>query len=110
MAKLVYKNIFDAITNDQNEAVDLQFRADMMIAMRQLFEDRGWNPTQIGKKLGIEQPRVSELLNGKMSISSDKLIGYLAKVGFRIHPVYNPATPRKAASIKCDIEECATVA
>lgn len=56
--------------------------------MRHYFEDRGWNQTQIAARLGISQPRVSELVNGNIhTLSSDKLIGYLAKIGFRIKPV-----------------------
>jgi predicted XRE-type DNA-binding protein len=107
MSRLAYKNIFDAVTSDQNEAADLEFRADMMIAMRQYFEDRGWNQVQIAARLGISQPRVSELVNGRIhTLSSDKLIGYLAKIGFRIKPVYKASTSRRESSISCNIEAC----
>ena len=111
MAKqqLAYKNVFDAITGDENEAADLKFRADMMIAMRRYFEDMGWNQAKIGQKLDIPQPRVSELLNGKIHLlSSDKLIGYLARLGFYFRPVFKASTARKQASISCSIEECAS--
>lgn len=106
--QLAYNNVFDAITDDGNEAADLKFRADMMIAMRRYFEDLGWDQARIGEKLGIPQPRVSELVNGKIkSLSSDKLIGYLAKLGFHFKPLFKASTPKKQASITCSIEDCA---
>lgn len=108
MAELAYNNIFDAITSDATEAADLEFRADLMIAMRRYFEDRGWNQAQVGRRLGIPQPRVSELVNGKINLlSSDKLIGYFAKLGFRFKPVYTGSTSKKSASMKVKVEQCA---
>lgn len=106
MTQLSYKNIFDAITGDQNEAADLAFRTDMMIAMRQFFEDKGWKPAQVRTRLGISQPRVSELMTGKINlVSSDKLIGYWAKLGFHFRPVFVAKTARKPASVKFKVEE-----
>jgi predicted XRE-type DNA-binding protein len=110
MSKLTYKNIFDAISDDPQDAADLEFRADLMIAMRRYFEDRGWKQTDIGNKLGIPQPRVSELVNGKINLlSSDRLIGYFAKLGFRFKPVYKVSTGQKASTLKVNVEDCANV-
>lgn len=110
MTQLSYNNIFDAITSNQNEAADLAFRTNMMIAMRQFFQDKHWNQAHVAAKLGIPQPRVSELMTGKINlVSSDKLIGYWAKLGFQFKPVYVPSTPRKAASMKFTVEERAAV-
>ena len=105
MSKLTYKNIFDAITGDQQEAADLEFRADLIIAMRRYFEDREWGQAEIGQALGIPQPRVSELVNGKVNLlSSDKLIGYFAKLGFRFKPVYQPQTKQRSSSMKVNVK------
>ena len=106
MAKPVeFNSIFDAITKDPNEAADLRFRADMMLALRGYFEDRGWNQRQIMAKLEIKQSRASELMNGKIHlVSTDKLLGYLAKLGFHLMPQFRRATKTKEASISCRIE------
>lgn len=107
MAKLEYNNIFDAITGDETEAAELKFRADMMIAMRGYFEDRGWNQAKIAAKLGIPQPRVSELVNGKIhTLSADKLLGYMAKIGFFFKPIYTASTAGKRGSIGCKVVDC----
>ncbi|RKE83274.1 XRE family transcriptional regulator [Rhizobium sp. AG855] len=87
MTKLSYDNIFDAITEDSSEAADLQFRADLMITLRRIFEDRGWKQADIASALGVSQPRVSELIRGKIDLfSADKLIGFLAKMNVRLKP------------------------
>ena len=105
MTKLSYKNIFDAITADPTEAADLQFRADLMLALRDLFESRDWTQADIGRALGVPQPRVSELMRGKIStISADKLIGYLARLGLRLRPTFQ-ARRGNGLPIKCAVEE-----
>ncbi|GAK73126.1 putative Xre family DNA-binding protein [Agrobacterium rubi TR3 = NBRC 13261] len=83
--KLEFTNIFESITEDSALAADLQFRSDALMTLIDIFEYKGWKQAEISEALGIPQPRVSELLRGKISLfSSDRLIGYLAKVGIRL--------------------------
>lgn len=93
MAKtqLQYDNIFDAITTDAGEAADLKFRSDLMIMLRDYFKAKQWTQADVMKKLGVPQPRVSELVTGKIQVvSADKLIRYLAKLGFFLEPTFEP--------------------
>jgi len=106
VAKLVYNNIFDAITQDASQAADLQFRADMLLMLRNMFEERTWGQTEIMKALDIPQPRVSELVNGKIDkFSSDKLIGFLDKMGYRMRPRFVTKTSSKTGHVRCDVQE-----
>ncbi|MCY0093123.1 helix-turn-helix domain-containing protein [Hoeflea ulvae] len=90
MTQLRYNNIFDAITDDKSEAADLSFRADLIVTLRNIFEANQWNQAAIAGALEIPQPRVSELLRGKVHLfSADKLIGYLAKLGVRLRPSFS---------------------
>lgn len=85
--KLEYSNIFESITEDSALAADLQFRSDLLMTLIDIIDDKGWKQADIAKALDIAQPRVSELLRGKISLfSSDRLIGYLAKLGYRLRP------------------------
>lgn len=85
--KLEYTNIFESITEDSTLAADLQFRSDLLMTLIDIFDDKGWKQAQIAEALDIAQPRVSELLRGKISLfSSDRMIGYLAKLGYRLRP------------------------
>jgi len=104
MTDLTYSNIFDAITGDAGEAADLEFRADLMLVMRKIFESKGWQQADIAEALGIPQPRVSELVRGKVDkVSSDKLIGYLSKLGYRFKPVYKQRGRSQRPPIDCPV-------
>ena len=103
MTNLTYDNIFDAITEDTGEAADLEFRADLMLIMRQIFESRSWKQSEIMSTLEITQPRASELARGKVDkFSADKLIGFLAKLGFRFKPTYKTAKDNKSP-VQCTV-------
>ena len=102
--KLKYSNIFEAITKNTEEAADLEFRADLMLVLREFFREQAASQVQIGQMLGIPQPRVSELMTGKVNkFSSDKLIGFLAKVGVRFRPATVPAAKGRPLRVKCDV-------
>jgi predicted XRE-type DNA-binding protein len=102
--KLKYSNIFEAITNDVEEAADMEFRADLMLVMRDIFREQEASQAQIGQMLGIPQPRVSELLTGKVDkFSSDKLIGFCAKIGIRFKPATVQAARGRPLRVKCDV-------
>ena len=98
-------NVFEALGCGVSEAADLRFRAGMMIALRNYFEGQGWSQSTIGERLGIPQPRVSELVNGKINkVSSDKLIGYLGTLGFWLMPSYKHATAKKSGKFDCEVQ------
>ncbi|MBS0416361.1 MAG: XRE family transcriptional regulator [Proteobacteria bacterium] len=102
--KLQYTNIFEALTDDAQEAADLQFRADLMLVLREFFREREATQAQIGRMLGIPQPRVSELARGKVDkFSADKLIGFLARVGIRFKPLAVQGKGGNALKVKCDV-------
>jgi predicted XRE-type DNA-binding protein len=84
---LDYDNIFDVMADSPAEAADLQFRADLMLTLRKLLEERKLRQAEIAEALGVSQPRVSELMRGKIDLfSADKLIGLLARLNVRLRP------------------------
>ena len=102
--KLKYSNIFEAITDNAEEAADMEFRADLMLVLRDFFREQRASQAQIGQVLGIPQPRVSELMTGKIDkFSSDKLIGFCAKVGIRFKPATVPAAKGRPLRVKCGV-------
>lgn len=102
--KLKYSNIFEAIAENAAEAADLEFRADLMLVLRDFFAEQEASQARIGQILGIPQPRVSELMTGKVNkFSSDKLIGFLARVGIRFRPATVPAARGRRLRVKCDV-------
>jgi predicted XRE-type DNA-binding protein len=87
LERLEFDNIFDVMTESPAEAADLQFRADLMLTLRKLLEERKLRQAEIAEALGVSQPRVSELMRGKIDLfSADKLIGFLARLDVRLRP------------------------
>ena len=63
-----------------------------MLVLRDYFRKQKTSQTQISQMLGIPRSRVSNLMAGKVTkFSSDKLVGFLAKVGIRCRPATVPA-------------------
>lgn len=105
MTRLSYNNIFDAITDDTAEAADLQFRAELMLALRDYCDGKGWSRAQISENLGVAQSRVSELMTGKIHLASaDKLILYCAKLGMKFHASYQKPSENSSAKIALNTE------
>jgi predicted XRE-type DNA-binding protein len=89
MTSIQYNNIFDAITDNPEEASELETRADLMSVTRDIVQDNNWKQSEAAKKIGLTQPRVSNLLNGKIDkFSIDLLMTCLFRLGYRFKPVY----------------------
>ena len=80
-----YKSVFDAIADTPEEALNMKLRADLLREIRAKIETEGWTQAEAAKHLGITQPRVSDLLNGKLSkFSLDALVNMLAALGVSV--------------------------
>lgn len=112
MTQLSYDNIFDSFEEDPIESADLRFRSDLMVVLRKLFEARGLSQADVMQHLDITQPRASELMRGKIDkVSSEKLIGYLAMLGFHFKPTYQaPPKRSKRSPIQCEVRSEAIAA
>jgi len=75
-------NVFRDVGFADDEAENLRVRADLMISLSKLIETRGLTQAQTAKLLGITQPRVSDLIRGKIHLFSvDRLIEMLGHAG-----------------------------
>lgn len=89
MPSIKFDNIFDAVTSDKEEANELQTRADLMSVIRDIYEDATCSKGEFAKRIGLTQPRASNLLNGQIDkFSIDLLMTCLFRLGFRFKPTY----------------------
>ena len=89
MSSIPYNNIFDAVTGSEEEASELQTRADLMLVIRDIYKESGCGKGDFGEKIGLTQPRTSNLLNGQIDkFSIDLLMTCLFRLGFRFKPSY----------------------
>lgn len=65
-----------------SEALVMEMKADLLIQILSTVKARKLSQKDLQQLLEIPQPRVSELLNEKISsMSIEKLVGYLQKLG-----------------------------
>jgi len=77
-----FENVFDAIADSPEEALNMKLRAKLIREIRAKVKEAGWTQITIAQKLGVTQPRVSDLLTGKLSkFSLDSLVKMLARLG-----------------------------
>ena len=78
-------NIFLDLGFPPHEAAVLLLRAELAEALRQWIESEDLTQAQAAKRLGIAQPRVSEIVRGKIELMSlDYLVGLCAKAGVSV--------------------------
>ena len=78
-------NIFRDLGFPEAEAVNLLARSNLMMAIEKAIKERGLTQTEAAKLLGVGQPRLSDLYNGKAErFTIDMLMKWLAKLGKQV--------------------------
>jgi predicted XRE-type DNA-binding protein len=78
-------DVFEQLGFDRDEAANLRLRADILNALIAEIEDRGLTQAQIAKAVGVSQPRISDLMRGKLHLFSlDTLVALLSRLGLRV--------------------------
>lgn len=77
----------------------LKARADLMIALTDHIKAQGWTQAEAAKRLGVTQPRVSDLVRGKFNLFGlDHLATMLARVGHQVDVTVKKAAPQQTAA------------
>jgi len=81
-------NVFRDLGFSKPEAENLKIRTDLMIRLRKVIEGRRLTQTQAATLFGVTQPRISDLVRGKIDrFSIDTLVAMLGHAGIRIQIV-----------------------
>ncbi len=87
-------NVFEDLGFSSEEAANLKVRSTLMGSIRRIIHDRGLKQAQAAEQFGVTQPRISDLMRGKIELFSiDALINMLAHAG---HEVAISVDPRAA--------------
>lgn len=79
-------NVFRDLGFSPVEAEHLRVRAELMLALERLIARRRLTQARAAKLLGVSQPRVSDLVRGRLHrFSIDALVDMLARAGIRVH-------------------------
>jgi predicted XRE-type DNA-binding protein len=67
------------------DADELLLKAKLVAKISQLIEKKGLTQAEIAKRTGLDQPKVSRLLNGQLSgFSADRLFAVLNRLGHSV--------------------------
>ena len=75
------ENVFEQVGFDPAEAEKLRLQSQLAIEIEQYIKSEGLTQKEAAERFGITQPRVSDLLRGKLDlVTIDALVGMLARV------------------------------
>jgi predicted XRE-type DNA-binding protein len=78
-------NVIDDLGFSSEEAAAIKLKASLHVEIMRIVKKKKLRSRQLEKILDQPQPRISELLNGKISkMSAEKLAGYLSRLGVEI--------------------------
>jgi predicted XRE-type DNA-binding protein len=78
-------NVFKDLGFPAEEAAHLLIRADLMIQLTQILKKRSLTQVRAARLLGVSQPRVSDLVRGRIDrFSIDSLVEMLASLGVSV--------------------------
>lgn len=84
-------NVFRDLGFGDEEAENLRIRSDLMIELTKVIEARELTQAAAAQLLHVTQPRVSDLMRGKIDrFSVDSLIEMLGHAGVRVSVVVTP--------------------
>ena len=88
-------NVFRDLGFSPDEAEYLKVRAELMVNLQKVITTRGLKQAEAAKLLGVTQPRVSDLMRGRIDLFSiDTLVDMLARLGVRTKLVLQPRRRR----------------
>ena len=85
MKRTKFANVWDAIGDGTAEAANMTMRSDLLIAIAERV--RSWNVTQAeaARRLDVTQPRLNELLRGRIAnFSLDALVSLADRAGLKV--------------------------
>ena len=78
-------NVFTDLGFPKEEAAHLLIRADLMIQLKALIAERGLTQKSAAEALGVTQPRISDLVRGRIDLFSiDTLVEMLTHLGVAV--------------------------
>src|SRR6204780_867059 len=80
-----FASVWDAIENTPALAANMRLRSSLMIALKDHITREGLSQSQAAKVFGVTQPRVSDLMRGKIELFGlDSLVNMLAAAGLHV--------------------------
>lgn len=87
-----FASVWDAIATSPGEAANLRLRADLMQKIAVIVARKGWTQAEAARRCSISQPRMNDLLRGRISrFSLDALVNAATALGCRVRVEFKAA-------------------
>lgn len=88
-----FTSVWDAIEDTPQAAASMRARSTLLMELATLIEKRGMTQAEAAELFGVTQPRISDLMRGKINLFSlDMLMNMAATAG--MSPVVKLSRPR----------------
>ncbi len=85
MSSEQFDSVWDAIEDTPQESENMRLRSRLMMALAERIKNEAWTQKQAAARLGITQPRISDLVRGKIDLFSlDSLVNMVVAAGLHV--------------------------
>ena len=85
MSNKPFASVWDAIADTPAEAENMRLRSFLMMALKEHIARSGMSQSQAAKLFGVTQPRVSDLMRGKINLFGlDALVNMATTAGLHV--------------------------
>jgi len=80
-----YASVWDALADTPEQAANLRARAELMRKIAGIVKKNRWTQAEAARRCGVTQPRINDLLRGRVSrFSLDALVNIATSLGRRV--------------------------
>ena len=85
MSNQKFASVWDALEDTSAEAENMKLRSKLMMALKEHLTRNGLSQAEAAKLLGVTQPRVSDLMRGKINLFGlDALVNMATAAGLQV--------------------------
>jgi len=87
-----FDSVWDALADTPEQAANLRARAELMRQIAAIIQSKGWKRDEAAELAGVTQPRINDLLRGRVSrISLEALVNIATALGRRVYVEFDAA-------------------
>jgi len=81
----VFDDVWEALDFGPQEAANLRARSELMSQIEAIIKQQAWTQAEAARRCGISQPRINELMRGRISkFSLDALVKIATALGRKV--------------------------
>jgi predicted XRE-type DNA-binding protein len=85
MSKQKFSSVWDAIEDTPQQAASMKARSALMIELQEYIKASGMTQKQAADQFGVTQPRISDLVRGKIELFSlESLVDMATAAGMKV--------------------------